>query len=656
MLDQDFHINADMGEFQRRRLGSHGVGFTVQFLNQEVESFAELAALVQQLFHFVEVGAQPREFFGDVNADGKGGGFGQGPVVYRFGQGGAVRQGHGLFPAVQKALALLGHQLRHQGLGLGGQTAQLVQVAAQHGDQALAFALACGQQLLQRRIGQVQDVGAPVVGNRVLVAGQAQYVGDAQWGGQRQPGLHVVLHAIEALQQFGTGVGNAGSVRVFERGAQFNFAAPYLFNDSFAQRWLQMAEFVWKTKGKIQESAVDGPDFKSQAGRGGRGFAVGIGAAGAAVLNTGIAGHAVNWHGGFSLRGNGCENNLNTHLTDSFMSQFMSKAKPAPLPPETMIGGYRVIRRVAAGGFGLVYLAEDADGQQVAIKEYLPSALATRAPGALLPQVQPDKLSLYRLGLKSFFEEGRSLAQISHPSVVSVLNFFRENETVYMVMNYLQGAALQDFIVTARDLKQNKVFRESTVRSLFDEILRGLRIVHQHKMLHLDIKPANIFITDDNKSVLIDFGAAREVLNKESNYIRPMYTPGFAPPEMYRRDVPMGPWTDIYAIGACMYACMQGYPPSEAPQRKDQDRSAVALARLRGVYSDNLIDVVAWCMSMDPQARPQTVFALQKELSREGERSYTKLTVAEKLRMRFDNLVAESRKSFALPSKAAKSK
>ncbi len=310
-----------------------------------------------------------------------------------------------------------------------------------------------------------------------------------------------------------------------------------------------------------------------------------------------------------------------------------------------MIGGYRIIRKVAAGGFGLVYLAVDADGQQVAMKEYLPSSLASRAPGELLPQVQPEKLSLYRLGLKSFFEEGRSLAQISHPSVVSVLNFFRENETVYMVMNYLEGAALQDFIVTARDLKQSKVFRESTIRSLFDEILRGLRIVHQHKMLHLDIKPANIFITDDNKSVLIDFGAAREVLSKEGNFIRPMYTPGFAAPEMYRRDASMGPWTDIYAIGACIYACMQGYPPNEAPQRLEKDRIAIALARLRGVYSDNLIEVVEWCMSLDPLSRPQSVFALQKELSREGERKYTKLSVTEKVRMQFDTMVADTKKT-----------
>ena len=302
----------------------------------------------------------------------------------------------------------------------------------------------------------------------------------------------------------------------------------------------------------------------------------------------------------------------------------------------------------------MVYLAVDAADQQVAIKEYLPSSLVTRAAGELLPHVPSDKLSLYRLGLKSFFEEGRALAQISHASVVSVLNFFRENETVYMVMNYLEGATLQDFIVTARDQKSAKVFRESTIRSLFDEVLRGMRIVHQHKMLHLDIKPANIFITDDNKAVMIDFGAAREVLSKEGNFIRPMFTPGFAAPEMYRRDSAMGPWTDIYALGACMYACMQGTPPAEAPQRKEKDRLTLSLARLRGVYSDNLIEVVEWCMALDPLSRPQSVFALQKELSREGERRYTRLSVAEKMRLQIDTLVSDTRKTGARPRSAAR--
>ena len=101
-------------------------------------------------------------------------------------------------------------------------------------------------------------------------------------------------------------------------------------------------------------------------------------------------------------------------IPETHRRKMSSKIKPAPLPPGSTIGGYRVVRRLASGGFGVVYLALDAEGKQVAIKEYLPASLATRAPGELQPAVAPEKLSLYRLGLKSFFEEGRSLAQISH--------------------------------------------------------------------------------------------------------------------------------------------------------------------------------------------------------------------------------------------------
>jgi serine/threonine protein kinase len=227
---------------------------------------------------------------------------------------------------------------------------------------------------------------------------------------------------------------------------------------------------------------------------------------------------------------------------------------------------------------------------------------------------------LYRLGLKSFFEEGRALGQISHPGVVSVLNFFRANETVYMVMNHLEGDTLQEFIIIARDLQREKVLRESTIRSLFDEILRGLRVVHQHKMLHLDIKPANIFITNDNRAVLLDFGAARDVLNKQGEFNRPMYTPGFAAPEMYRRDNAVGPWTDIYSIGATIYACMCGAPPLEVPRRLEDDELDRHLERQRDVYSDGLIEVVRWCMTLDARERPQSVFALQRELGRESGR------------------------------------
>ena len=130
--------------------------------------------------------------------------------------------------------------------------------------------------------------------------------------------------------------------------------------------------------------------------------------------------------------------------------------------------------------------------------------------------------------------------------------------------------------------------------------------------------------------MLLDFGAARDVLNKQGEFSRPMYTPGFAAPEMYRRDNSMGPWTDIYSIGACIYACMNGYPPNEAPKRLENDELTRHLDRLRNVYSDGLIDVTRWCMALDPLARPQSVFALQKELARETDRQYSKRSLADR--------------------------
>jgi len=246
-----------------------------------------------------------------------------------------------------------------------------------------------------------------------------------------------------------------------------------------------------------------------------------------------------------------------------------------------------------------------------------------------------SNLAVFRHGLKCFFEEGRALAMISHPNVVRVENFFRANETCYMVMQYVRGRTLQFHIQRHRH-----EFTEPFIRRIFIHLMNGLREVHSSKLLHLDIKPANIFITNENKAVLLDFGAAREVLSKEGNFIRPMYTPGFAAPEMYRRDGTLGPWTDIYAIGACIYACMQGYPPNDAPQRIEKDRLALSLSRLRNVYSDNLIEVTEWCMSLDPLSRPQSVFALQKELSRETERQYTKLSFSERLKLQLENLTA----------------
>jgi serine/threonine protein kinase len=284
----------------------------------------------------------------------------------------------------------------------------------------------------------------------------------------------------------------------------------------------------------------------------------------------------------------------------------------APLPEGLEIGGYRIVKKIASGGFSIVYLAYDGDGNAVAIKEYLPSALALRQPGELVPSISKANLPVFRIGLKCFFEEGRALARIVHPNVVRVLNFFRANDTVYMVMAYESGHSLQEQV--SRLLAKGQRAGEGFIRQAFNGVCGGLREVHANKLLHLDLKPANIYLRVDGTPLLLDFGAARQTINTDLPTLAPMYTPGFAAPDLYAKGAALGPWTDIYSIGAAIYACMAGAPPQPADQRKIQDEMAARIARLEGAYSPELMAMVRSCLALDPLARPQSVFAVQKVL------------------------------------------
>jgi serine/threonine protein kinase len=290
----------------------------------------------------------------------------------------------------------------------------------------------------------------------------------------------------------------------------------------------------------------------------------------------------------------------------------MAAQNNAPLPEGLEIGGYRIVKKIASGGFSIVYLAYDGDGNAVAIKEYLPSALALRQPGELVPAISKANLPVFRIGLKCFFEEGRALARIVHPNVVRVLNFFRANDTVYMVMAYESGHSLQEQI--SRLLAREQRASEGFIRQAFNGVCGGLREVHANKLLHLDLKPANIYLRVDGTPLLLDFGAARQTINTDLPTLAPMYTPGFAAPELYAKGATLGPWTDIYSIGAAIYACMAGAPPQPADQRRTRDEMAARIARLEGAYSAELMAMVASCLALDPLARPQSVFAVQKVL------------------------------------------
>ncbi|MEN3274915.1 MAG: hypothetical protein V7631_705 [Massilia sp.] len=294
----------------------------------------------------------------------------------------------------------------------------------------------------------------------------------------------------------------------------------------------------------------------------------------------------------------------------------MAAQNNAPLPEGLEIAGYRIVKKIASGGFSIVYLAYDAEGSAVAIKEYLPSALALRQPGELAPVIARAHLPLFRIGLKCFFEEGRALARIIHPNVVRILNFFRANETVYMVMAYESGHSLQQYIARSHGKSGGKGSRlgEAFIRQVFDGVCRGLRETHANKLLHLDLKPANIYLRSDGAPILLDFGAARQAVGNDAPLLAPMYTPGFAPPDLYARGLPLGPWSDIYSLGASMFACMTGAPPQAADARKEGDSLPAQFEKLAGAYSPELIAVVRACLSLDPMARPQSVFAVQKVL------------------------------------------
>ena len=280
------------------------------------------------------------------------------------------------------------------------------------------------------------------------------------------------------------------------------------------------------------------------------------------------------------------------------------------LPSGYELEGYRIERQLSVGGFSIVYLAHDAQGTPVAIKEYLPNALALRGEGEVAPTVSPQYQADFNHGLKCFFEEGRALAGLNHPNVVRVLNFFRANQTVYLVMRYEVGCTLRDHIRRHRGKLQ-----EGFLRTMFSGVLDGLGEVHGSGLLHLDIKPANIWLRTDGSPMLLDFGAARYAIDIGPPEPRAMYTPGYAAPEQYHGKFTLGPWTDIYAVGACMYMALAGSAPQAADERLLADHLVPARQAWGGDYSPQLLETIDQCLGLDPAWRPQHARALQASLA-----------------------------------------
>ncbi|MFN3918801.1 MAG: serine/threonine protein kinase [Methylohalobius sp.] len=272
------------------------------------------------------------------------------------------------------------------------------------------------------------------------------------------------------------------------------------------------------------------------------------------------------------------------------------------LPSGTVIDRYIIERPLADGGFSAVYLARELKDQtQVAIKEYLPRKLAYRNwEGQVVPRSGKAK-KLFLRGRRLFVEEARMLATLKHPNIVEVLNFFHANATVYMVMTYDYGKSLGWYLK-----HQPKRLDADFLLKLATGVLQGLEAIHRCGILHLDLKPENVLIRPGVDPLLLDFGAAQPY-GDARNRLGKVRTPEFSSPEQYRRVFPLGPWSDLYALGATLRTCLDLRPPPPAIDRLKCDLLKPALRQYRDKYPHGLLMAIDRALQLDPMQRPQSV-------------------------------------------------
>lgn len=273
------------------------------------------------------------------------------------------------------------------------------------------------------------------------------------------------------------------------------------------------------------------------------------------------------------------------------------------LPPGTQVDDYEVEATLGGGGFGVVYLARElATNRRVVIKEYMPGKLARRVEGWTVIPEAGAQAELFHRGLMMFLQEAKILATLKHPSIVNVINFFRANGTVYTAMEYEAGKNLRDYIGA-----RGGQLSESFLRTVFPALLDGLKLIHSRGYLHLDIKPGNIHIRPGGRPLLLDFGAVHRL--HQSRRVQPgrVVTPDFAPIEQCEPDGYVGPWSDIYAVGATMRTCIEGRPPPPSTERREKDTMRPAVQCFKKRYSHGILQAIDQAMEVDPLLRPQSV-------------------------------------------------
>ncbi len=240
------------------------------------------------------------------------------------------------------------------------------------------------------------------------------------------------------------------------------------------------------------------------------------------------------------------------------------------LPPRTLLAGKYLIGRVLGqGGFGITYLGWDTNLDiKLAIKEFFPQGLVSRVPGqSKVASFRGSLQEELHYGIDRFLSEAKMLAKFEyHPNIVSVRDFFRANNTAYMVMNYVEGFTLGRYLAE----KGGKIAYRKAI-DIVMPVLDALREVHAVGILHRDISPDNIFIDNRGRVVLLDFGAARQEMRDKSRSFSVILKAGYAPEEQYRTRGLQGPWTDIYAVAATLYRCIAGEIPTDAVERMVED-------------------------------------------------------------------------------------
>lgn len=290
------------------------------------------------------------------------------------------------------------------------------------------------------------------------------------------------------------------------------------------------------------------------------------------------------------------------------------------LPVGTRLAEFEVQSLLGVGGFGMVYRAYDHSlHRMVAIKEYMPSALASRQAGRDVSIRSSVDQKSYQSGLASFVAEARLLAQFDHPSLVKVYRFWEANNTAYMVMPLYSGMTLKQ----ARKQMEGPP-PEAWLRTVLWSILQALQLLHENQTLHRDVSPDNIFLQDIGPPVLLDLGAARRAISEHSQKLTAILKVNYAPIEQYAdaEGLTPGPWSDLYSLAGVVYGCLRNEAPLSATARLVRDSmpsmdcvAQTVEAYFGQAYSPTFLNTISHALAIPPAERPQSVQAFMQEMA-----------------------------------------